>query len=66
MGYAVVCDAKSTKELFLKELYTEENFSRHYRGAGSELLKCAVRESQKRGLDGTLGAFFYPSNSFLS
>ena len=33
LGYAVMYDSKDEDELYVKELYTEENFRRHYKGA---------------------------------
>ena len=35
-------DTKQKDALYLKELYTEENFARHYIGAGTELLKAIM------------------------
>ena len=75
LGHAVMYDTKQKDALYLKELYTEENFARHYIGAGTELLKCAVEESKKRGYSGriTLCAenspppfVFYYKNNFTA
>ena len=72
LGYAVMYDSKDEDELYVKELYTEENFRRHYKGAGTELLKCLVEESKKRGHKGKISltasnvpppfVFYYKNN----
>lgn len=72
LGYATVSELED--ELFLDELSTQENFERNYKGAGTQLLKCAVRESKQRGFNGRLRlkAFhqpepfvFYYKNNFV-
>lgn len=75
LGRAIVLDYPRYKGLFLSDLNTEEDSERHYKGAGSELLKCCVEESRKKGKEGkiTCCAFhnekppfaFYYKNNFL-
>lgn len=72
LGYAAMYDSKQKDKLYLKELYTEENLTRHYKGAGTELLKCVVEESKKRGYNGKVNlcaenfpppfVFYYKNN----
>ena len=74
IGHAIVLGYPRHKGLFLSELYTEEDNNRAFRGAGTELLKCVVEESYKRGQEGrvTCCAFhddappfmFYYKNNF--
>lgn len=54
LGYAILYDSKDKGSVYLKELYTEENLRRHYKNAGTELLKCVVAESKKRGFGGAV------------
>lgn len=75
LGYAVVKNSRNKKELNLFHLYTEEHASRHYKGAGTELLKCAVKESINRGYNGKTRLYashaeysplvFYYKNNFI-
>ncbi len=72
LGYAIVQDNRKKDKLELVQLYTEENEHRSHKGAGVELLKRAVTESQKRGYDGAISlhashtpspvAFYYKNN----
>lgn len=60
LGNAIVFDYSTRyKGLFLHGLYTEENEDRHYRGAGTELLKCAAEESKQRGYNGQISCNAY-------
>ncbi len=72
LGHTIMYDSKNGDELYVKELYTEENFRRHYKGAGTELLKCLVEESKRRGHKGKISlnasnfpppfVFYYKNN----
>ncbi len=79
LGYIEVFGTKDDninkdRGLYVKEFYTEENNLRHYKGAGVELLKCAVEESKKRGFGGKIHLtasnvpppfVFYYKNNFI-
>ena len=58
------CDMDS---LYMSHLSTERNSNRHYKGLGTELIKCAVNESKKKGKHGaiTTCAHFYKEPPFL-
>lgn len=71
LGYAITYNSKYD-DIFVKELFCEENKFRHYKGAGTELLKCIVEESYKQGYNGKVHlkashvpvpfAFYYKNN----
>ena len=54
IGYMDVQDSLDKDILQVPYLYTQEHKSRKYKGAGTQLLKCAVEESIKRGYNGKL------------
>lgn len=74
LAYAISYNSRKREHsLFVKELFGEENYARHYRGAGTALLKTLVKESIKQGNEGriTLSAshvpppfVFYYKNNF--
>ena len=76
LGYALVQDTISKKPyLNLVYLYTQEHEERTYKGMGTELLKCVVKESYKRGYKGNVHVnaqhsaysplIFYYKNNFI-
>lgn len=64
LGFALVRDNDQKTALDLFSLHTEDYDNKTYRGAGTELLKCAVNESMKRGYNGRIET--WASNSKYS
>lgn len=62
IGYAITYISKEKDKIFVSELFTEENYARHYKGAGSALLKTIAEDSKKQGYKGRLdlSAAHYP------
>lgn len=70
--YAIAHGTNEKTGFHLDELYADEIFSRKYKGVGTELLKCVVEESKKRGFKGLVNvgasnfpppfAFYYKNN----
>lgn len=55
LAYAISYNGdKKYGGMFVKELFGEENYQRHYKGIGTELLKCLVKESKKQGNKGKI------------
>ncbi len=63
LGYAIALDREDYDGLFLSDLYTQENKSRQYKGLGTELLKCIVEESYKKGFGGKILCCAYHEDS---
>lgn len=63
LGFAIALDKDNYDGLYLSDLHTQENKLRQYKGLGTELLKCIVKESYDKGFGGKLLCCAYHENS---